>query len=75
MNYKVHLVKLKKTFVDRYKCNVCEKVFRDSGQLKRHVTTHDTEGKFECDVCGKKLKSKQSLEDHLNVHQGKKPYG
>ena len=68
-------MKLSIIFGFRYKCNVCEKVFRDSGQLKRHLSTHDPEGRFECDICGKKLKSKQSLEDHLNVHQGKKPYG
>ena len=36
-----------------YECDVCEKRFRQSGDLQRHKRMHTNEKPYECDVCEK----------------------
>ena len=36
-----------------YECDVCEKRFTQSGNLKTHMRIHTNERPYECDVCEK----------------------
>ena len=58
-------VKRKRT----YECDVCEKRFRDSYNLKKHVHIHTNEKPYECDVCEKRFTTSSDLQRHVrNVH-------
>ena len=39
-----------------YECDVCEKSFRTSGDLKSHMRIHTNEKPYECDVCEKRFR-------------------
>ena len=47
-----------------HKCNVCEKVCRDSGKLKRHMTVHSVKS-YTCNKCEKPFARKDTLKRHL----------
>lgn len=49
------------------KCNVCDKLFRSSDQLRAHMTSHVG---FPCQVCGKKFRSNYHKNRHMaNAHE------
>ena len=38
-----------------YNCNDCDKIFTQSGNLKRHQRLHTEEKPYECDICNRKF--------------------
>ena len=57
-----------------HECDVCEKVFRDSYNLKTHMRTHTNERPYECDVCEKRFTRSGSLKTHMRIHTNENPY-
>jgi uncharacterized Zn-finger protein len=63
-------VKRKRT----YECDVCEKRFNESGNLKRHMRIHTNENPYQCDVCEKRFRQSGHLKTHMRIHTNEKPY-
>ena len=40
-----------------FECDVCDKAFRNSSNLKVHMRIHTNEKPYECDVCEKAFSS------------------
>ena len=57
-------VKRKRT---QHECDVCEKRFRDSYNLKKHVHIHTNEKPYECDVCEKRFTQSGNLKRHTRT--------
>lgn len=60
-----------------FKCIVpdCEKFFRSTSEVKRHVLYHHTTDRpYQCDVCGKGFVRKCFLNAHAKIHSGEKPF-
>ena len=57
-----------------YTCKICEKSYKRSDHLKRHMISHDPNPKFyECQLCLKRFSLNYHLTSHLqNVHGQKK---
>ena len=55
----------------QYHCNKCDKQFKNSGNLNRHIKSLHDGIKFPCNECGHKATSKQHLGTHIkSVHEG-----
>ncbi|TDG52510.1 hypothetical protein AWZ03_000743 [Drosophila navojoa] len=71
-----HLKKVHKIITSRAKdhpCTVCEKVFRCSTALKKHMYKHTGEEKpISCNICNKRFHINSELKDHLLRHAGVK---
>ena len=50
-----------------HECDVCEKVFRDSYNLKTHMRIHTNEKPYECDVCDKAFRTAGHLKNHTRT--------
>lgn len=60
-----------------FKCtmNDCDKFFRSTSEVKRHVLYHHTTDRpYKCDVCGKGFVRKCFLNAHAKIHSGEKPF-
>ncbi len=56
-------------------CEVCERRFSKSGDLKRHMLIHTQVRAFPCDVCGRAFTLKGDLKRHvLAVHEHDRPF-
>jgi len=58
----------------RYKCNYCDKRFKQVGHVNHHERKHTGSKKYECDLCKKRFNQKCHLIDHKRLHTGEKPY-
>lgn len=60
-----------KTHVE-HKCTDCNKVFKTSGVLDKHMrSVHAKNPKFVCHICGKATSSNSALRSHLLIHEPK----
>lgn len=54
----------------RYECSLCDKKFKRSAHLQRHLRTHTAEGPiFKCDECDKCYRDSYNLVRHKKWHQ------
>ena len=54
-----------------FKCVECEKCFKQSGNLKLHMTTHSDERSFQCSNCNHSVKRKSELNKHVKTQSCK----
>ncbi|CCE62411.1 hypothetical protein TPHA_0C02580 [Tetrapisispora phaffii CBS 4417] len=53
-----------------FKCNKCEKKFKRSEHLKRHIrSVHSTERPYHCQFCEKNFSRSDNLSQHLKTHK------
>ena len=50
-------------------CEICQRPFRDPGDLRKHYNIHSETKMFQCDICGTSFRSKNTLLRHIkNKH-------
>ncbi|KAJ6626585.1 Zinc finger protein [Pseudolycoriella hygida] len=61
-------------FDPKLPCKICEKLFRNTRALNKHMLVHSQERKFKCETCGKSYQTRYTLRIHKRVHTNEKPY-
>uniref|UniRef100_A0A8C5PR49 C2H2-type domain-containing protein n=1 Tax=Leptobrachium leishanense TaxID=445787 RepID=A0A8C5PR49_9ANUR len=69
-------LKLQKVHTEEHpvSCSVCEKHFRDTIALKRHMRSHKRKRPYKCTECGKWFPVPSELIRHMRIHTGEKPF-
>ncbi|KAK0052307.1 zinc finger protein 271 [Biomphalaria pfeifferi] len=58
-----------------FKCNYCDKIFKDKGSLVSHVRTHTKGRPYECSTCHARFKQYAHLSDHVvTKHTKERPF-
>ncbi|KAL3889779.1 hypothetical protein ACJMK2_002107 [Sinanodonta woodiana] len=53
---------------EQYNCPKCNKIFRQKGNLRTHMFSHETDRMFLCAFCGKTFKYPDQLNRHKLIH-------
>ena len=56
----------------RYICTKCNKTFKSTQTLTRHMELHTGQFSYFCETCRKGFNSKNPYEAHMRAHQGLK---
>lgn len=62
---RIHL----KNHMERQKCELCGKSFRDKTSLRTHLFIHRGEKEYSCTKCDKKFLFKKAMEIHMVTHE------
>ena len=60
--------------IGQYQCDICDKRFTQSYNLKYHMKAHEGEKSFQCMKCDKCFTRPSNLTRHMRVHTGSMPY-
>ncbi|CAB3262383.1 unnamed protein product [Arctia plantaginis] len=54
--------------IDKFLCEICDKIFSSKWLAERHLITHTGKKNFECEYCSKKFAKKYTLDIHVKTH-------
>ncbi|XP_053673554.1 zinc finger protein 721-like [Anopheles nili] len=59
----------------KFRCPICNKVFKTNGSMKGHISyLHQNKKPFCCEVCGRRFYNKTAYNNHMNRHYGHRPF-
>lgn len=58
----------------KFRCNMCEKIFKSPYHVRRHYLSHTQEKAFQCTMCEMRFNRSDHLKNHMTKHNPIKPY-